>query len=70
VKQEIKRALWGIEGRVKGIFQKRDEIPDFTAKDKPEAKYNKEKIIMVSIISVFPIADSTHLKLFYPRQAL
>jgi len=42
VKQEIKRALQCVEGGVKAIFKKLDEIPDFTAKDKPEAKYNKE----------------------------
>jgi hypothetical protein len=43
VKQDIKRALRGVEGRVKAIFEKLDEIPDFTAKNKPEAKYNKEQ---------------------------
>jgi len=43
VKQAIKRALGRIEGWVKTIFKKLYEIPDLTAKNKPEAKYNKEQ---------------------------
>ncbi|GJK15861.1 hypothetical protein TUM16664_36350 [Enterobacter cloacae] len=43
MKHDIKRELRGVEGRVKTIFEKLDEIPDFPAKNKPEAKYNKEQ---------------------------
>ncbi|GJL40454.1 hypothetical protein TUM17577_16630 [Enterobacter asburiae] len=35
-------ALRRVEGRVKAIFEKLDEVPDLTAKNKPKAKYNKE----------------------------
>jgi hypothetical protein len=70
VKHDIKRALRGVEGRVKTIFEKLDEIPDSPLKINQKPNIIRSKIIKVSIISVLPIADFTHLTLIYSRQAL